>query len=257
MATYPDLSPYVYSEPTNYRHLRPGTARYDQQRIVNQLIRTAVNVGWIGPEEPFATGGDCPPEFLERLRRLGERAQLAHRGYHVCELGSCQQFSFENPGPAADRAPHTLMPGSGIIFVPGNRGRSYAAPNLIPHYVRDHQYRPPEEFIDAVMAIDPCHMTDTAAVLKGVEPRLMEMVDWPPERFAEPFRESFRTTSGQEYTVEFTLFDGLETGSGIEARIQARSQLAHDPLGQGSLLRGIDYPAGWKPHPPDGPWRPS
>ena len=37
----------------------------------------------------------------------------------------------------------------------GATGRVYAAPTLIWHYVTEHGYRPPDEFIDAVLADDP------------------------------------------------------------------------------------------------------
>jgi hypothetical protein len=40
--------------------------------------------------------------------------------------------------------------GSGEIRVPGDR-KVYAAPILIHHYVEAHGYKPPEEFIEAVI----------------------------------------------------------------------------------------------------------
>ena len=43
--------------------------------------------------------------------------------------------------------------GSAEIRVLGGGGKVYAAPNLIYHYVAKHKYRPPEEFIEAVMRV--------------------------------------------------------------------------------------------------------
>jgi hypothetical protein len=45
-----------------------------------------------------------------------------------------------------------LSLGSAEIRVPGSGGRIYAAPDLIYHYVEAHGYRPPDEFVEAVMA---------------------------------------------------------------------------------------------------------
>jgi len=44
-----------------------------------------------------------------------------------------------------------LKLGSAEIRVVGQDGTVYAAPDLIYHYVVVHDYRPPEEFIQAVM----------------------------------------------------------------------------------------------------------
>jgi hypothetical protein len=37
---------------------------------------------------------------------------------------------------------------------PGEVGIAYAAPFLITHYITVHGYRPPQVFIDAVLAVD-------------------------------------------------------------------------------------------------------
>ena len=42
--------------------------------------------------------------------------------------------------------------GDAEIRVPGRAGRVYSAPTLIAHYVDAHRYRPPDEFIEAVLA---------------------------------------------------------------------------------------------------------
>jgi hypothetical protein len=44
--------------------------------------------------------------------------------------------------------------GDAEIRVTGTGDRRYAAPTLIVHYVAAHGYRPPDEFVDAVMADD-------------------------------------------------------------------------------------------------------
>lgn len=59
-------------------------------------------------------------------------------GVHECDL--CPE----------DEAPE----GNGEVRIPGEPGVAYAAPFLITHYVTDHSYRPPQVFIDAVLAVD-------------------------------------------------------------------------------------------------------
>ena len=41
--------------------------------------------------------------------------------------------------------------GNGQIRVKGPNGTCYAAPALISHYVEIHEYKPPAEFIEAVV----------------------------------------------------------------------------------------------------------
>jgi hypothetical protein len=44
--------------------------------------------------------------------------------------------------------------GNGEIRVPGLSGVVYVAPVLVAHYVEAHNYRPPDEFIQAVLSAD-------------------------------------------------------------------------------------------------------
>jgi len=68
------------------------------------------------------------------------------RGFHGCNLCS------EKTGYlSAKRDGEELKLGSAEIRVIGVDGKIYAAPNLIYHYITVHNYRPPDEFIDAVL----------------------------------------------------------------------------------------------------------
>jgi len=53
--------------------------------------------------------------------------------------------------PTIRRGQETLEVGFAEIRVFGRNGKIYAAPNLIYHYVTAHSYRPPDEFIQAVL----------------------------------------------------------------------------------------------------------
>lgn len=74
------------------------------------------------------------------------RPALQHRGYHICNL--CTDVSRSQY--VTEHHSKRLFLGSAEIRVVGEQGITYAAPTLIFHYVRDHAYRPPEEFLRAL-----------------------------------------------------------------------------------------------------------
>jgi hypothetical protein len=103
-------------------------------------------VGWLG----FFTlrRGATPLRFQELLGQLCRRypPRTATPGFHPCLLGTClwrwwvrRRFGF--------------VAGNGEIIVPGRGGKVYRAPTLIAHYVREHRYKPPKEFVEAVLAL--------------------------------------------------------------------------------------------------------
>lgn len=93
-----------------------------------------LNVGWLGRSHPFLAG-DSPDSFKVALKSLCESPILLHRGFHQCEL--CE--------------PGEQFQGNGQIRIEDQNGQIYSAPTMIYHYVTAHSYRPPEEFIEAVL----------------------------------------------------------------------------------------------------------
>ena len=95
-------------------------------------------IGWLSTAQPVPVG-DVPTEFLDRLQafatRWGDSIRAlrwpAAAGKHECELcGQC--WAAGNFG----------VPHGGLLFV---------APEMVDHYVEVHRYRPPDQFITAVM----------------------------------------------------------------------------------------------------------
>lgn len=95
-------------------------------------------VGWLSSNHPFSTG-EVSVDFLARLREFVKHWSDSTQalgwgifmGLHTCEL--CGQFhSGGNFG----------VPCGKLLF---------AAPEMISHYVEAHQYRPPVDFITAIM----------------------------------------------------------------------------------------------------------
>ncbi len=73
-------------------------------------------------------------------------------GYHDCDLCPgelpADQQTWRRPGHLR------ACIGNGEIRVPARPGTAFAAPRLIGHYVLDHSYQPPQDFIDAVLTFD-------------------------------------------------------------------------------------------------------
>jgi hypothetical protein len=92
----------------------------------------------LSSDQPFNTG-TVPADFLVRLKQFvdqsGESADAlwfgGFGGYHTCEL--------------CDRA-H----GSANFGVP-DKGLLFVVPEMVVHYIVEHEYLPPADFIKAVM----------------------------------------------------------------------------------------------------------
>ena len=104
-----------------------------------------VNVGWLDASHPFHDG-EPSPGFLAALFDLCAKPINKTRGWHKCEF--CDQ-----PVPLAVESDGLqLLLGSAEIRVMAPGGQQFAAPDLVYHYVRDHRYSPPDDFVAAVVA---------------------------------------------------------------------------------------------------------
>ena len=101
-------------------------------------------IGWLDRAWPVPQG-EVPEPFVERLWELCIHPIVQTRGFHECTF--CPQTGTIR---RCTRSGQTAFLGSGEIRVRG-KGKTYRAPNLIYHYVTEHHYHPPDEFITAVM----------------------------------------------------------------------------------------------------------
>jgi hypothetical protein len=127
MTYFADLTPYVFIR----------SSKKDNE----------VNVGWLDHWHRFE-GGAVPEEALERIFALCQKPVHKTRGYHSCEL--CRDHQM---GWVVQRGDVKLTLGSAEIRAPGGRGVEYACPDLIYHYIQDHGYKPPQDFVDAVLNV--------------------------------------------------------------------------------------------------------
>ncbi len=130
--------------------------------------KDTVNIGWLHVDHPYQKG-DTPTDFQERLKKFCKNAGYFNlaRGYHDCEF--CGQEK-----------------GNGEIRI-FTESKTYAAPVMVYHYVKEHGYQPPEEFIQAVM--------------QSPLPDSEEYVILSSEMWKEYFSSSFRLPSSFKDTA--------------------------------------------------------
>jgi hypothetical protein len=102
-----------------------------------------IAVGWLGTDAAFETG-PVSEQLFSKLKDLCSDPwqPVVSFGLHVCEL--CQ---FDAPAFSSN------------VFVPYH-GKIYVAPVAIVHYIAAHWYRPPQIFVDAVVACPPIRSID-------------------------------------------------------------------------------------------------
>ncbi len=126
---FEDLSPYRY-----------GSFSW------RSLLWRELNVGWLDSAYQFAQGS-VPHGFLDRMFEHCLHPVRQMKGFHICQF--CSPI-LEHPKIC--RNGREIWVGSAEIRVRGRGRVRYAAPTLIYHYIEAHQYLPPEEFIEAVLA---------------------------------------------------------------------------------------------------------
>ena len=132
MTYFPDGSPYAY--------------------LAEVRDESAVNIGWLDGGIPYPTR-EVPVAFVRRLRDICRSGVNRTRGLHQCNLCPADQGTNWPPSPTTIRASAgDYVVGGAEIRVPGRDGIVYASPDMIIHYVEAHGYRPPDDFIEAVLA---------------------------------------------------------------------------------------------------------
>ena len=135
MAYFPDLAPYAYG-----RRAHPGV----------------VHVGWLGGSHAFPKG-PVESRLIKTMKLFAEQPVERYRGVHLCEL-CVAPLDLETTivpnrvviDPNCSWAKWASQrSGNGEIRV-ASSGVTFAAPVLIVHYIEEHCYLPPAQFLKAI-----------------------------------------------------------------------------------------------------------
>ena len=120
------------------------------------------NVGWLDKDNAFPRG-NLSERALNRLMDISIVSVNQTRGLHCCEFcgDNMAQPTFIHLGKE-------FLLGSAEIRVFDPTGISFAAPNLLVHYVLQHKYLPPSEFIFALEHGPNADSKEYPALLKSL-----------------------------------------------------------------------------------------
>ena len=141
MSYFADLTPYSYQEGES----------------------DTLNVGWLESGRPFPTG-QLSAEFIAKLAWacIHFPAGRGTRGIHQCTLCPPMPHGFHSVVISGKK--HLL--GTAEIRIQGSEA-TYASPNLILHYVVDHQYRPSADFVRGVLELRDSLPRETWTLSRG------------------------------------------------------------------------------------------
>lgn len=104
-------------------------------------------IGWLDKEHSFEQQKLPELFFRNLLKLLKDEHVRVMRGMHYCPFCDEKQVWLEG---------RSILLGHAEIWIPSHtRDVVFAAPTLVYHYCERHEYRPPKEFVDAVLAFDP------------------------------------------------------------------------------------------------------
>ncbi len=113
------------------------------------------NIGWLGKGAPFSQG-NVDEFFINKLIAIYRRERVnITRSIYPCPF--CFQ-SYDSildyDGILLEDQKNEIL-GISEIWLPNKQNtKVFVSPDLIIHYIRDHGYLPPQEYIDAVNNFD-------------------------------------------------------------------------------------------------------
>jgi len=125
---FKDLSPYTY--------------------LGREPDLNILTVGWLDAEHDFPRGV-VSEAILEKVLSLCFKPVNPTRGCHLSPFIRRNPNEFPRGYPVEYKGKQMGL-GNAEIRVEVKDGKTYAAPNLIYHYLKDCEYLPPQEFLDAL-----------------------------------------------------------------------------------------------------------
>ncbi|HXF13217.1 MAG TPA: hypothetical protein VN517_08680 [Terriglobales bacterium] len=179
MAYIPDLEPYTYHP--------------DQRKQPDPKL---LAIGWLDPSVPYRKG-TVEQEVVKALVELKRRPVNLTRGFHMCPY--CKYDAPVNPFVYPNRR------GNGEIRVSGESGIVYASPVLICHYIEEHEYLPPMQFLAAVRK-SQCGQIENGFISAQPDQKKIAIVA-AIERELWPLIKSWRSIKAEHEGREFTFYE--------------------------------------------------
>ncbi len=115
-------------------------------------VNAIKNIGWIHYGKPYTTGS-TPSSFKNKIESIFIDKKKCDYTFNLIRSNSpcnlCNKEIYLNNGRWDDPL------GICEILIPSlEDGKFYASPSLIIHYIKEHNYAPPQEYIDSVMQVD-------------------------------------------------------------------------------------------------------
>lgn len=91
-----------------------------------------VNIGWLDKDVPFNKGA-VDNKIVDKIKNI--TASESFKGSHICNICNDRKFRTNN--------------NKKVTY----KGVTYVFPGLLEHYILDHNYLPPNEFIEAINSL--------------------------------------------------------------------------------------------------------
>jgi hypothetical protein len=117
---------------------------FPDKDVISRLV--VLSIGWLDADHRYKQG-EVPEAFLKNLWDFCNEPVIYTLGFQQCPFCTTSNYA-----TTEQRDDKQLLLGSAEIRVFGQGNNVFAAPDLIYHYVAVHSYRPPDEFINAVLA---------------------------------------------------------------------------------------------------------
>jgi hypothetical protein len=154
---FPDLSRYEYA-----RGPGPG-----DPGIALRTYPEARNIGWLDDAYPIPSDGPEPDgAYLDTLFEHCRYPVHLTGGHHTCQFCA---WPWVKP-MIVRRNGRRVRLGNGEVLVVGTSGEAFLAPTMIYHYVTEHGYRPPAEFVAALRVSIPDACLSLGKPLTGWSP---------------------------------------------------------------------------------------
>ncbi len=158
----------------------PDLTCYRIDSVDNQIsivYPTLINIGWLSSRFNYEKG-DIPNTLIQKLKEIlfihlknsedqkkeifdQDKAIIVHENFtrgsaHECEFCQENKKIFVEPSGLEYYSGNDLfLLGRNEIIIPGlEKNRFYVLPTMIYHYILAHQYKPPQEFLDALESFD-------------------------------------------------------------------------------------------------------